>query len=69
MLSAGYANRDRDGWTVHGGAVKICNKQIKYRKRILCVKFAQLKGFTFLKQTGNKDRDFHNQISGDAGSS
>ncbi len=69
MLRTGYANRGRDEWIVHGRGSKDLEQANEHRKRIPSIKFAQLRGFTFLKQTGNKDRDCQNQISGNARSS
>jgi|GEM_PF-2511161 len=58
MLRAGYANRGRDEWTVHAGGSKDLQQTNETQQKNTHVKFAQLRGFTFLKQTGNKDRDF-----------
>jgi len=58
MLRAGYTNRGRDEWIVHARGSKDSEQTNETQEKNTHVKFAQLRGFTFLKQRGNKDRGF-----------
>ena len=58
MLRAGYANRGRDEWTVHAEGSKDSQQINETQEKNTHVKFGQLRRFTFLKQTGNKERGF-----------